>query len=35
MDDFLIIMGTVMLVCLGAAGWALWPLRSRDSKHNH
>jgi hypothetical protein len=35
MDDFLIIMGAVMLVCLSAAGWALWSLRGRDSKRNH
>jgi hypothetical protein len=32
MDDFLIIMGTVMVVCLSGAAWALWSLRSRESK---
>ena len=34
MDDFLIVMGVVMFVCLAAAAWAFWSLRKRDSKPN-
>jgi hypothetical protein len=34
-DDFLIVMSAVVLVCLSGAGYALWLLRKRDSKRNH
>jgi hypothetical protein len=33
-DDFLIVMGAVMFVCLAAAAWAFSSLRRRDSKPN-
>lgn len=34
MDDFLIVMGAVMFVCLSAAGWAFWSMRGSDSKRD-
>jgi hypothetical protein len=34
-DDFLMVMGAVVFVCLSAAGWALWSLRTRNSKRDN
>ena len=33
--DLLMVLGAVAPVCFSGAGWALWSLRGRDSKHDH